>query len=236
MKHKITATAPTSYQWKSLTLFGMKIKKLGNGSYTSTQEFETEEEAKEFLTHRAEAYAETEEELTNYLQQVENTSTLQLDAVTAYIREIEEEEDYSFYTYYDSEAGKQDVKFNTEKEIKAYIENFGYNVDSDGEVYLNDKPILLYKSTEGGIIWEKIKYKVNAKHYTANSDFFVNGVCYGVTYYPDSFTEETWENEAEKVKKELLDMIKNDVGEALDIDSFNENFATIESYLNNVWP
>ena len=57
------------------------------------------------------------------------------------------------FNYTDSEAGKQTEKFNTLSEIIAHIENFGWNGDSEGIVFQNEKMILEYVSSENGLTW-----------------------------------------------------------------------------------
>lgn len=87
MKTRITAKSPTSYQYRSLSAFGMPIKELGNGSYIATKEFHTKKEAIEYLKKRAEMYYEDQRELKEALQDVK-CGVLTLDAVTAGIEPI----------------------------------------------------------------------------------------------------------------------------------------------------
>ena len=94
---RITATAPTSYQLQSLRHFGMEIKKHLHGSYFSTQDFDTEKEAKEYLKTRAELYFDgnsdnDEVNLIDALDSIEKHGVLTLDAVTADMEEVEIEE------------------------------------------------------------------------------------------------------------------------------------------------
>ena len=94
---RITATAPTSYQLQSLRHFGMEIKKHLHGSYFSTQDFDTEKEAKEYLKTRAEMYFDgnsdnDEVNLIDALDSIEKRGVLTLDAVTADMEEVEIEE------------------------------------------------------------------------------------------------------------------------------------------------
>lgn len=95
---RITATAPTSYQLQSLRHFGMEIKKHLHGSYFSTQDFDTEKEAKEYLKTRAELYFDgnsdnDEVNLIDELDSIEKHGVLTLDAVTAGMEEVEIEEE-----------------------------------------------------------------------------------------------------------------------------------------------
>lgn len=94
MKAIITATAPTGYQSRSLSTFGMDVKKNLDGSFTSEMEFEDEAQAKAFLIKRAELWYNdhdtTGEELNEMLGQIEKYSSLTLDAVTASIDVIDE--------------------------------------------------------------------------------------------------------------------------------------------------
>ena len=95
---RITATAPTSYQLQSLRHFGMEIKKHLHGSYYSTQDFDTEKEAKEYLKTRAEMYFDgnsdnDEVNLIDELDSIEKRGVLTLDAVTSCMEEVEIEEE-----------------------------------------------------------------------------------------------------------------------------------------------
>lgn len=89
MKTRITATAPTAYQSRSLSAFGMPVKKLLDGSYTSEEEFESYEEAKKYLIQKANdwynSHNTTEDELDEMLSDIEMYGNLTLDAVTASI-------------------------------------------------------------------------------------------------------------------------------------------------------
>ena len=57
------------------------------------------------------------------------------------------------FTYSDSEAGMQSESFKSLSSIVKYIEDFGWNGDSEGIVYENETPILSYSSKESGIQW-----------------------------------------------------------------------------------
>ena len=90
-KFRITATAPTSYQYQSLANFG-KPEKLGNGSFRFQQDFETEEDAKQYLIERAEGYFDDNMTACEMAEQeINNFGQVTLDAVTGYIEEIESE-------------------------------------------------------------------------------------------------------------------------------------------------
>ena len=95
---RITATAPTAYQLQSLRHFGMEVKKNGNGSYTAHQDFDTEKEAKEYLEQRAQMYFDgnsdnDEQDLIEAIDSIEKHGVLTLDAATARIDEIAEDND-----------------------------------------------------------------------------------------------------------------------------------------------
>ena len=90
-KFRITATAHTSYQYQSLANFG-KPEKLGNGSFRFQQDFESEEEAKQYLIERAEGYYDDNMTAFEKLEQeINNFGQVTLDAVTGYIEPIEVE-------------------------------------------------------------------------------------------------------------------------------------------------
>ena len=59
------------------------------------------------------------------------------------------------FTYSDSEAGMQSESFKSLSSIVKYIEDFGWNGDSEGIIYENEIPILSYSSKESGIQWVK---------------------------------------------------------------------------------
>lgn len=94
---RIAATAPTAYQLQSLRHFGMEVKKNGNG-FTAHQDFDTEDEAKEYLEQRAQMYFDgnsdnDEQDLIEAFDSIEKHGVLTLDAATAGIEEIEITED-----------------------------------------------------------------------------------------------------------------------------------------------
>jgi hypothetical protein len=94
MTHRITATAPTVYQKRSLSFFNLNEKANGNGSFTGTMDFSSEEEAKEYLITRAEMYYnEYEGQVDEHIDDINNYGYLTIDAVTAKIEEIEEVEE-----------------------------------------------------------------------------------------------------------------------------------------------
>lgn len=95
MKTIIKATAPTIYQFNSLTAFGMGYEKKMGGSFEASMEFESEEDAKEYLRGRADKYNDedpggSEERLADMYADIEY-GYLRIDAVKARIEEIEEE-------------------------------------------------------------------------------------------------------------------------------------------------
>ena len=95
MTFKITATAPTTFQLQSLRAFGIGADKNGNGSFSGEKEFETVDEAKEFLKNRASMYNDgdpegTEEHLADMCDSIDRYGSLTLDAVSAHIEEVNE--------------------------------------------------------------------------------------------------------------------------------------------------
>lgn len=83
---KITAKAPTTYQYRSLQAFGMPINGHGDGSYSSAMEFDSLEEARKYLRGRADLYFETEKELDDAYEDIQ-CGYLRLDAVIAHIED-----------------------------------------------------------------------------------------------------------------------------------------------------
>ena len=93
MTHRITATAPTVYQIQSLSKFLLDVKKYMDGSFVGTKDFYSEADAKVYLIERAENYYdEFEGQVNEHLEDIEKYGQLRIDAVTAHIEEIEEEE------------------------------------------------------------------------------------------------------------------------------------------------
>ena len=97
MKAIIRASAPTTYQLNSLTAFGMGFSNSKSGGHSAEREFDSADEAKDYLRERAEIYNSedpegSEERLNDMYDDIERGS-LTIDAVTAYIEEIEETED-----------------------------------------------------------------------------------------------------------------------------------------------
>lgn len=103
VKYEITAEVPTVYQLSNLTAFGMGFKEKADGSLYASRIFETEEKAKTYLRNRAEIWndkypSETKQGLDDMYASIEN-GELQLGNTTAFINEIEEEEDISEQQY-----------------------------------------------------------------------------------------------------------------------------------------
>jgi hypothetical protein len=90
--YRITAEVPTAYQLQSIRHFGMDVKKLFNGGYHASQDFDTLEEAQQFLIERAERYFEDENDLENALFDIHRHGVLGIDACTASIEAVEIEE------------------------------------------------------------------------------------------------------------------------------------------------
>ena len=92
--HRIIATAPTVYQSQSLSKFNLNNKKNGNGSITGIMDFYSEQEAKDYLIRRAEMYYDDYEgQIDKHLLDIERYGILTIDAATARIVEIEDEEE-----------------------------------------------------------------------------------------------------------------------------------------------
>lgn len=94
MTYSINATAPTVYQLNSLRAFGMGFEKNPNGSFYASKEFETKDEAKEYLKSRALMYNDedpcgSEDRLAEMYDSIDNFGNLTLDAASAQINEVE---------------------------------------------------------------------------------------------------------------------------------------------------
>ncbi|MFZ1786721.1 MAG: hypothetical protein WAT92_00355 [Saprospiraceae bacterium] len=94
MTHRITATAPTAYQYQSLCKFNLNNNKNGNGSFTGTMDFYSEQDAKDYLINRAEMYYdEYEGQVDEHIEDIEKYGVLTIDAATARIEEIDQDEE-----------------------------------------------------------------------------------------------------------------------------------------------
>lgn len=91
MKVKVQAIAPTTYQLMSVRNFGSPVRHLANGSHIFEQEFNSEEDAKEYLIGRAELYFEEEDKLDKAIEDINLYGQVTLDAVTGHI--IKNEQD-----------------------------------------------------------------------------------------------------------------------------------------------
>jgi len=93
-KYRITAKVPTVYQLSSLRTFGMEVINLPTGAYYSEQDFDTIEEARQYMIDRATHYYDWDEEaLESAIDGIINHSMLTMDACTGRIDEVEEEEE-----------------------------------------------------------------------------------------------------------------------------------------------
>lgn len=91
---KVIANAPTVHQYDSVRFFGSPEKTFG-GSYVFSKDFDSEQEAKDYLNSRIDRYWEdggTEEECEKMRKQVES-GYCDYDAVRAVINEVEIEEE-----------------------------------------------------------------------------------------------------------------------------------------------
>lgn len=93
MKFQVKASAPTTYQLRSVGLFGSPIVSHRDGSHTFTSEtFDTEQEAKDYLIKRAEMYFENDDKLQEAISDINQYGSLSMDAASGGIYEVEEEE------------------------------------------------------------------------------------------------------------------------------------------------
>lgn len=96
MKFAVKSTVPTVYQSRSIqTLMGFAEKRI-SGAYTASVEFDTEEEAKDFLRGRLSVlFGETdmnEDQYNEAMDYIAKYGSLSYDAATARIEEVEVEE------------------------------------------------------------------------------------------------------------------------------------------------
>lgn len=89
MKTIVKAIAPTAYQLKSLSYFGATKKHL-DGSYSVEIEFNSKEDAISYLIERATSYYDEHEgQVNEHIKRIQDHGSLEIDAVTGYIEEIE---------------------------------------------------------------------------------------------------------------------------------------------------
>lgn len=152
---KITATAPTAYQHNSLRHFGMDIKKNGNGSFSSEQTFESEDEAKNYLITRAEMYYdEYEGQVDEYIESIQNHGSLEIDAVIAHIEEVPE---YVISIYWGEDKEEYTTgMFNFSGETSKLIEN-AKKYDNENEAYDALLDVKAYGEASG---WENCYYRI----------------------------------------------------------------------------
>jgi len=94
LTRRIIAVAPTAYQSMSLSKFCLNNKKMFDGSIVGTMDFFSEEEAKQYLMDRAyKYYDDSGYEVDPHLETIEKFGILNIDAVTARIVEISDEEE-----------------------------------------------------------------------------------------------------------------------------------------------
>jgi hypothetical protein len=91
---KITATAPTSYQLRSLHSFGLRVNGHPGGYFTINEQFDSLEDAMEHLRGQAYKYNEedpegSDERLKEMYDSIE-AGYLELDAVMAHIVSVED--------------------------------------------------------------------------------------------------------------------------------------------------
>lgn len=92
MTYTIKATAPTAYQFSSLSAFNLNTTKNGNGSHSGELAFDSRDAAEQHLIKRADIYNDqdpegTEERLAKMYNDIKQYGRLTLDAVTAHIEE-----------------------------------------------------------------------------------------------------------------------------------------------------
>lgn len=94
MKVSIISRVPTVYQYDSLAAFGMDIRKSLYGGFSARMDFDTKEEAKEYLRDIATHLAENEEEFRKMILDINKRGILSYDAATAFIRKFSDFENY----------------------------------------------------------------------------------------------------------------------------------------------
>lgn len=82
----LKAVAPTAYQFNSVNFFGLPVRNYG-GRYVAEKQFESEEEAIEYLHHVVDVYAQTDgtEEEIEAMHDQAKMGYLTYDAVTCQI-------------------------------------------------------------------------------------------------------------------------------------------------------
>lgn len=147
-RFKITATAPTAYQYSSLSHFGLPIKKNveGLGSFTGSETFDTEAEAKAYLTKRAEMYFDNQVELEEALEQVEN-GYLTIDAVTASIDEVPT---YVVAVHFGDKTEYAPSNYTNDRAYSALPEN-ALHFDTEEEAWLYEQDVKEHAQEAGWI-------------------------------------------------------------------------------------
>jgi hypothetical protein len=92
-KFKVTAKAPTVYQFRSLGHFFLNITE-GCGSFYGEKIFNTKKDAEQHLIECAERYYdEYEGQVDEHIDEIKKYGTLTIDAVSAGIEEVEPQEE-----------------------------------------------------------------------------------------------------------------------------------------------
>ena len=88
---KIQAIANTQHSLSSLSRFNLENRMTPRGNIVGEGFFDTLEEAEQYLITRAEMYYdEYEGQVDEHIEQIKRSGSLEIDAVTAYIHEIED--------------------------------------------------------------------------------------------------------------------------------------------------
>lgn len=131
-KVKITASIPTSHTMNALSKFGLNNKANVDGTVTGELEFNSIEEAKAHLVARAEMHLDTEGELKDALNEINNYNYLRLSDVTADIEEMQLTYDIVFNS---NESSNNKGFATTIEDCKSYIKKFNGTNESYFEDY-----------------------------------------------------------------------------------------------------
>jgi hypothetical protein len=87
---KITVSTPYSGNVNSMRLFGIEYRNVPGVGLVGSQEFDSMDDAKDYLRQRADWYADSDEQREEQYIMIEHSQFLTLDAATASIEEIED--------------------------------------------------------------------------------------------------------------------------------------------------
>ena len=144
-KVKITASIPTSHTMNALSMFGLHNTTHMDGSISGELEFNSIDEAKAHLKSRAEMHLDSESELNDAFNEIDNHNYLRLSDVTADIEDVQ----LSYDIVFNNEDNSNNKGFETTiDDCKSYIKQFNGTNESYFEDYKGGTVSIFCNETE----------------------------------------------------------------------------------------